>query len=70
MSLRIRENLDGKNDVARDYVRRMTKKTGEYIDQFTTVKDTRPTDEILSREPKCVVAHRMKQEQKDDPSKP
>lgn len=44
----------------------MTAKTGEYIDQFTTVPDLRTTDEILAREPKCVVEHRMKQEKKDE----
>lgn len=53
MSQRIRENLDGKNDAAHDYVRRMTKLTGEHIDQFTTVKDNRTAEEVMSRVPKC-----------------
>lgn len=57
MSLRIRENLNGYNDEARDYVREMTEKTGEYIDQFTVVPDLRTTDEILSRQPKCCIGH-------------
>ena len=39
----------------------------EYIDEFTTVHDLRTTDEILAREPKCVVAHRMKQAAKEKP---
>ena len=69
MSLRTRENLDGKNDAAHDYVRDMTKRTGEYIDQFTTVTDNRTAEEVMSRVPKCVVAHRMKQEQKMDISR-
>ena len=33
---------------------------GKFIDQFSTVIDRRTTEEILSRQPKCVVAHRMK----------
>jgi len=26
---------------------------GEFIDSFTTIKDTRTTEEVLSRKPKC-----------------
>ena len=37
----------------------------EFIDIFTTVPDHRTTKEILSREPKCVVEHRMKQLQQN-----
>ena len=43
----------GFDNGADEYVERMSKLTGEYIDQFTTVKDTRTTDKILSRVPKC-----------------
>lgn len=50
----------------REYSQEMTARTGEYIDQFTTVPDHRTTEEILAREPKCVVAHRMKSEKKMD----
>ena len=53
MSERIRERLRGQNDMARDYVESMTKQTGEYIDQFTTVVDSRTAAEIMSRKPKC-----------------
>lgn len=53
MSLRIQENLEGKNYDADEYVRRMTRLTGEYIDQFTTVPDRRTPEEVLSRKPKC-----------------
>jgi hypothetical protein len=52
---RIGNKLSGHNDAERDYVQRMTKETGEYIDQFTTVPDHRTTEEILSRVPKCCV---------------
>lgn len=38
---------------AAEYSRAMTAKTGEYIDQFTTVPDLRTTEEKLSRVPKC-----------------
>lgn len=62
MSLRIREKLQGKTRDADEYVETMTHRTGEYIDQYTTVKDHRTTEQILAREPKCVVEHRMKQE--------
>lgn len=53
----------------RDELNRLQRKLGnrEYIDPFTTVPDNRTTDEILSRVPKCVAIHRMKQEQKDEP---
>jgi len=55
MSNRIRENLDGKNNAAHDYVYSMTKLTGEYIDEHTTVKDNRTAAEITSRVPKCCI---------------
>ena len=55
MSLRIREHLNGHNANADEYVREMTERTGEYIDQFTTVPDPRTTDEILDRVPKCCI---------------
>ena len=57
MSWRTRENLNGHNDAARDYVREKTELTGEYIDQFTTVPDNRTIDEILNRVPKCCIGH-------------
>ena len=62
MSQRIRENLNRKNNAAKDYKRRMLKETGEYIDQFTTVLDNRTAAEILSRLPKC-----CKKQQKKEP---
>lgn len=46
----------------RDELDIKSRKLGEYIDEFTTVVDTRTTDEIMAREPKCVVAQRMKDE--------
>ena len=52
-SNRIREELEGKNKATHQYVRRMSRLLGEYIDQFTTVPDHRTTKEILSRVPKC-----------------
>lgn len=53
MSLRIREDLRGHNNAANDYVREKTQQTGEYIDAFTTIPDSRTAEEILSRLPKC-----------------
>lgn len=60
MSQRIQENLSGHNNAAKDYVQSMTKKTGEYIDQFTTIHDFRTTDEILAKAPKCCIGHKPK----------
>jgi len=40
---------------AEEYSRRMTRLTGEFIDQFTTVPDLRTTKQILSRVPKCCI---------------
>lgn len=45
---------------ADEYVAEMTRLTGEYIDQFTTVPDLRTIDEILSRIPKCCIGHKPK----------
>ena len=55
MSLRIRENIQGHNAAAEEYVREMTELTGEYIDQFTTVPDYRHT-KLPSLVPKCCAA--------------
>jgi hypothetical protein len=53
MSERIRENLSSRRNAARDYKILRTQQTGEYIDQFTTVPDSRTVEEVLSRRPKC-----------------
>lgn len=53
MSQRINENLSRHNNAANDYVRRKSRQTGEYTDQFTTVPDNRTAEEVLSRLPKC-----------------
>lgn len=53
MTQRIRENLSRHNNAANDYKRLMSRQTGEYIDQFTTVDDNRTAEEVLSRLPKC-----------------
>ena len=45
------------DDAAREYVRDMSKRTGQYIDQFTTVPDPRTpmqkVDDAMARKPKC-----------------
>lgn len=39
---------------------------GEYIDEFTTVPDTRPTKQVLSRLPKCLTRKKGKVVLKDE----
>ena len=55
MSQRTRENLSENRIDERIERFRKAQQTGEYIDQFTTAKDNRTTDEILSRVPKCCI---------------
>jgi hypothetical protein len=52
----------------RDELDMLQRKLGNrvYIDEFTTVIDTRTTTEIMAREPKCVIAHKMRQEKKNE----
>ena len=65
MNQRIDENIKGELP-SKEYSNYMTKLTGEYIDEFTTVIDRRTTEEILSREPKCVRGNDGKKESRKE----
>ena len=62
MSQRTEERIFGQAGIDSAERLRRAYQTGEYIDEHTTVTDKRTSKEVLSREAKCVVAHRKKLE--------